>query len=134
MRLIAAPLLCALVSSCASSSSAPACVTEGTFSVSHTLTSPNTLGVCPTDSSPDTVTVLINGSSATLHFQGVQGDCMGKMNGCKLTAACDFTNGTAQLSWTFTSTGLTGSTALGLNAVGTKPACDLTFADRGARE
>lgn len=123
-RIIASVLVLAGCSS--SSSSTPACQIEG----SYTATGQRTNGNCPVSTMPvtDTITARPAGASGpdfALQITGLQGACsLNYVAGetCKVQGKCDIAitdaldpanaTGTTQYSWTFTSTGFTGTSTV----------------------
>ncbi len=104
------------------------------------------------DPTPDVITIGLNTSEkATLAFQGRSGTCSARVDGCKLTAACDYTikadggngallaTGTDQFSMAFatdTFTGFQGAAITPTNEgakLGVKQ-CSANFALTGKRK
>ena len=135
-RHIASLFVAAAAVAACSSSSGSDCQVEGTYALSQAIdTSADNSCNASGTTSPTTVTVTSDGE---VGFQGVTGNCPGKVSACKLTAQCDgtLTGGgvsTIQLSWTFDAKGFHGSSALGAQPTG-KPKCSATFVDTATRK
>lgn len=138
MKLIVLVVIAAAGSLACSSTadSEESCQVAGTYSLTQKIdpSADNSCGATDDDAAK-TVTVAADG---TVTLQGVGGTCPGTISACKLTAACEgsgATGGTVtvQLSWAFTVSGFTGSSALGAQQPG-KPKCYATWNDTGVRK
>jgi hypothetical protein len=126
LKIVRYGVLLVALAACSSSSSAPACQIEG----SYTATAERTSGDCQLSTTPVTDTITARPADATgpdfaLQITGLQGGCaLNHVAGdtCKVQGKCDITvsdaldpsnaTGTAQYSWTFTGTGFTGTSTV----------------------
>lgn len=70
---------------------------------------------------------------------GIEGGCPGKLDGCKFTSACELRDktgaviATATISYTFTSSGFTGSTVTGVRPPAVSTPCEVTYRETGTK-
>jgi len=76
----------------------------------------------------------------TAYYPGVKNGCLGKLNGCTWTSACEFYDekgqfvGSASLSWIFTYAGFTGTESWGLHSPIVSQPCTADYNDIGTKK
>lgn len=145
MKRVGWSLLGIVVSACSSETSdtaaeSPCADIAGNYSVTTSRVS----GTC--DSSLDKTTSTLGVTKGadgtyTLIFPGLEGGCAATLDAtsCKLTAPCSAkaadgtTVATANLDYTFTKKGYTGSSAFGIRPPSVTTACDVTYRETGTK-